>query len=103
MVRADTVEVAGVTGSQSAKVRISQILSNRLGQGATFKVSVTYDKELDPVASIPTPEECAQDVNAVLQQQKITFNPGSAEIDTKTGAVTVSYTHLDVYKRQSLP
>lgn len=87
VVRADTVEVAGVTGSQSAKVRISQILSNRLGQGATFKVSVTYDKELDPIASIPTPEECAQDVNAVLQQQKITFNPGSAEIDTKTGAV----------------
>lgn len=87
VVRADTVEVAGVTGSQSAKVRISQILSNKLGQGATFKVSVTYDKELDPIASIPTPEECAQDVSAVLAQQKITFNPGSAEIDTKTGAV----------------
>lgn len=87
LVRDDTVEVTGVTGSQSAKVRISQILSNKLGQGATFKVNVSYDKELDPIASIPTPEECAQDVDDILARQKITFTPGSAEIDSKAGAV----------------
>jgi OOP family OmpA-OmpF porin len=81
LVRADTVEVAGVTGSQTAKGRISQVLSDKLGQGKTFKVSVRYDEALDPLASIPTPEECAASVDDLLSKRKITFTPGSAEID----------------------
>ncbi|MES2435594.1 MAG: OmpA family protein [Pseudomonadota bacterium] len=87
LVRADTVELKGITGSQSAKVRISQILSEKLGQGQTFKVDVKYDKALDPLAGIPTPEECAQDVDDVVARQKITFTPGSAEIDAAAGGV----------------
>lgn len=87
LVRADTVEVKGVTGSQAARARIAQILSDKLGQGKTYKVSVTYDPELDPVASLPTPEECAADVAAVLARQKITFEPGSAEIDAAADPV----------------
>ncbi len=80
LVRADTVEVTGVTGSQSARGRITQILSGKLGQGQTFRVNVRYDEALDPLASLPTPEECAADVNAVIAQTKITFTPASAEI-----------------------
>ncbi len=80
LVRSDLVEVAGVTGSQSARSRITQILSGKLGQGQTFRVNVRYDEALDPVASIPTPEECAADVNAVIARTKITFTPASAEI-----------------------
>lgn len=87
LVRADTVELKGVTGSQSAKVRISQILSEKLGQGQTFKVDVKYDKALDPLAGIPTPAECAQDVDDVVARQKITFTPGSAEIDAAASGV----------------
>lgn len=81
VVRADTVEVSGVTGMQGAKDRISQILSNKLGQGKTFKVAVRYDEKLDPLAALPTPEECVARVNALVAKQKITFEPGSAEID----------------------
>jgi OmpA-OmpF porin, OOP family len=80
-VRTDTVEIKGVTGSQNAKVRISQILSEKLGQGKTFKVDVRYDKTLDPLAGLPTPAECAANADAVLSKGQITFNPGSAEID----------------------
>ncbi|WP_235815549.1 OmpA family protein [Cypionkella psychrotolerans] len=87
LVRADTVELKGITGSQSAKVRISQILSEKLGQGQTFKVDVKYDKALDPLAGIPTPEECAQDVDDVVARQKITFTPGSAEIASAASGV----------------
>lgn len=90
LVRADTVELKGITGSQSAKVRISQILSEKLGQGQTFKVDVKYDKALDPLAGIPTPEECAQDVDDVVARQKITFTPGSAEIDAAASGVMKS-------------
>ncbi|TAG29625.1 MAG: OmpA family protein, partial [Rhodobacterales bacterium] len=82
LVRADTVEVTGVTGSQEARGRITQILSGKLGQGQTFQVNVRYDEALDPIASLPTPEECAADVNAVIAQNKITFTPASAEIAT---------------------
>lgn len=87
MVRADTVEVSGVAGSREARGRISQILSGKLGQGQTFKVDVRYDEALDPLAALPTPEECAEAVTAVLTLRKITFAPGSAEIDPSAGAV----------------
>jgi OmpA-OmpF porin, OOP family len=82
LVRADTVEVTGVTGSLETRGRITQILSGKLGQGQTFRVNVRYDEALDPIASLPTPEECAANVNAVIARTKITFTPASAEIAT---------------------
>ena len=82
LVRADTVEVSGLTGSQFARARVAQILSGQLGQGQTFKVNVTYLEKLDPLAALPTPQECAGQVAAVLSAGKITFEPGSAEIDS---------------------
>ena len=85
LVREDMVELSGVTGSLSASDRVSQILSGKLGQGQQFKVSVRYDEERDPLAALPTPEECLATVNGLLAGQKITFPPGSAEIDAQTG------------------
>lgn len=82
LVRADLVEVTGVTGSTETRGKITQILSSALGQGQTFKVNVRYDEALDPIASLPTPEECAANVNAVIARTKITFTPSSAEIAT---------------------
>lgn len=82
MVRADTVEVKGVTGSQSAKAKIAQILSAKLGQGKTYKVDVTYDQSLDPAAALPSPEECRLRIEAALGVQKIAFSPGSADLTT---------------------
>jgi OmpA-OmpF porin, OOP family len=80
-VRADTVEVTGVTGNTGARARISQILSGRLGQGQAFRVDVTYDRALDPIASLPTQDECLARVQAVLADNKIVFAPASTEID----------------------
>lgn len=82
LVRADTVEVTGATGSQDTRGKITQILSGKLGQGQTFRVNVRYDEALDPIASLPTPEKCAADVNAVIARTKITFTPASAELAT---------------------
>ena len=86
VVRPDTVEVTGVTGSQQGRARIAQILSDRLGQGQTFRVSVTYDEALDPLAAQPTPEECMAGIEAALARQKIIFAPGSAEIEAEANA-----------------
>jgi OOP family OmpA-OmpF porin len=82
LVRPDLVEVSGVTGSTAARGKITQILSDELGQGETFRVNVRYDEALDPLAALPTPEECAADVNAVIARTKIIFTPASAEIAT---------------------
>lgn len=80
VVRADLVEVVGVTGRQDARARITQLLSDRLGPGQRFSVSVRYDEAMDPELGIPTPEECVGNLNAVLAAKKIPFAPGSAEI-----------------------
>ncbi|HSF63643.1 MAG TPA: OmpA family protein, partial [Paracoccaceae bacterium] len=86
-VRADTVEIAGVTGDQEASRRVAQVLSDRLGQGQDFTVDVRYEEALDPVASLPTAEECVAGLNDVLAARKITFAPGSSEIDTDARGV----------------
>ena len=80
VVRSDTVAVSGNTGSRATRARISQILSEGLGQGQTFAVDVAYVEALDPLAALPTPEVCVQRVDAVMATQKITFDPGSAAI-----------------------
>ena len=87
LVRSDTVEVAGLTGSQLARARVSQILSGELGQGQTFKVDVKYVEALDPLAALPTPRECADRLDDVMRMGKIAFEPGSAEIDSSANAV----------------
>ena len=79
-VRADTVAVSGNTGSRATRARISQILSEGLGQGQTFAVDVTYVEALDPSAALPTPEVCVQRVDAVMVTQTIAFDPGSAAL-----------------------
>ena len=82
LVRSETVEVKGLTGQMDARGRVTQILAAGLGQGQSFRVDVTYDEKLDPLAALPTPEECAADVAKLMQGGKITFEPGSAEIVT---------------------
>ncbi|WP_028914115.1 OmpA family protein [Pseudorhodobacter ferrugineus] len=94
LVRGDTVEVAGVTGKPDARARMSQILSDKLGQGKTFRINVSYDEKFDPLAALPTPAECAADLNAAMTRQKISFAPGSAEIDAGASKVIDSLTEI---------
>lgn len=86
-VRADTVDVAGVTGKPDGRARISQILSDKLGQGKTFRVNVSYDQKFDPLAALPSPQECAADLNEIMKRRKITFAPGSAEIENSASNI----------------
>ena len=87
LVRADTVQVSGISGRKTATDAISQLLSDRLGQGKTFTVDVSYDKALDPMAGLPTPQECLERMQAVQVKQKITFDPGSSEIAAAANSV----------------
>jgi len=80
VVQPEVVDVSGITGNPDARAEISRILSAQLGSTANFTLRIAYDKQLDPVLGLPTPEECVEQINTVLAARKITFDPGSAEI-----------------------
>lgn len=82
----DMVEVTGVSGQRTASDKVSQILSGRLGQGRPFRVNVRYDKALDPMEGLPTPQECLERLQSVQAQHKISFDPGSAALDAASSA-----------------
>ena len=77
----DRIEVRGVTGDQNAQGEIAGLLTDALGGGVTYELDVTYREALDPLASIPTPEECIERLNAAGEARKITFAPSSSDID----------------------
>ncbi len=80
LVRADLIRVEGVSGSQTASDKIARGLSAAVGGGEEFQISVSYDEKLDPLAGLPTPEECLADLNTILTASKINFEPGSATL-----------------------
>lgn len=79
-VRPEIVQITGVTGSSDASDTVARLLAERLGEGANYKLSIRYDEKLDPLLGLPTDEECATEINAILAANKINFEPGSAQI-----------------------
>lgn len=80
VVEPNTMEIRGNTGNEVASADISRLLIEKLGQTADFDIDVTYVKQLDPIASLPTPEECIAQILTVTEDRKITFDPSSADI-----------------------
>ncbi|WP_108485173.1 OmpA family protein [Oceaniglobus ichthyenteri] len=81
VVQPQVVDVRGTTGNPDARAEISGILSNQLGSAENFTLDIRYDKKLDPVLGLPSPEECVAQINQTLDARKITFAPGSTDID----------------------
>lgn len=81
VVTPDVIEISGNTGSAQANTRIAQLFASKLGEAANFNIRVTYQEQLDPVAALPTPQECEMRIKAITEISKISFEPGSATID----------------------
>ncbi|SFR97781.1 OmpA family protein [Yoonia litorea] len=79
--------VRGNTGNPDASAEVARLLIQKLGQAADFDIDITYVEELDPIASLPTPEECIGRINAVKDANKILFDPGSAQLTAATQPV----------------
>ncbi len=77
----ERVRVFGDTGQPEAKADISQLLAEKLGEAENFAIDVTYKKKLDPVLGLPTPEECQLQLSEIQVGRKITFEPGSGNLD----------------------
>ncbi len=85
VVRQDAIEISGLTGSTDARDTVSRILSSKLGNGQKFTLNIRYEEKLDPLLGLPTPEECAEDINQAIAAHKINFEPGSAQITRDAG------------------
>jgi len=94
IVTTDRVEVSGVSGRPDARAEITRILSSKLPEGATFALDVSYSEALDPLAALPTPEECVAQINAVVTQHKITFAPSSTDIEDDAMTTIASISEL---------
>ncbi len=81
VVQPDFLEIKGNTGNAEAKAEISRILSDQLGGSGNFAIDVRYEVTLDPEAGLPTPEECIAQIEAAQAVRKLTFAPGSVDIE----------------------
>ncbi len=81
VVTPDTMRVSGSTGDKEASARIAQLLADKLGEAQKFDIEVVYEEKLDPIAGLPTPEECEAEIAEITASNKINFEPGSATID----------------------
>ncbi|TMV78067.1 hypothetical protein FGG78_26790, partial [Thioclava sp. BHET1] len=79
-VEKDSLSLSGTSGHPDAKDQISRILSDKLGPGQDFNISVRYDKTLDKQAPPPTPQECLDEIKAAMAAHKINFEPGAAKL-----------------------
>ena len=87
IVQPDRISISGNTGNTEASAEIARLLSEKLGEAERFDIDVTYQEKLDPVASIPTPEECEAEIGAILEARKINFEPGSATPDSEARGI----------------
>ncbi|TDL90610.1 OmpA family protein [Meridianimarinicoccus aquatilis] len=76
------IMLSGTTGTQGLSSTLAGRLTTALGPSAAIKLDITYREQLDPVAALPTAEECLAQVRAIQERDKITFGPGSIELDT---------------------
>lgn len=87
LVLADRIEITGESGNPDAASQVTQAIIHGLGADAEFTQHVTYVEALDPVAQAPTPDRCEARIHTILNDTKITFDPGSIAINEPTSRV----------------
>ena len=76
----DLVRLAGVSGDPDAVQHVAATLSNRIGPGARYDLSIRYDRRLDAALDLPDGEECVARLNRILSESEIGFEPSKSAI-----------------------
>lgn len=76
------IMLTGVTGKPGLSSDLTAGLTSALGPSTAIKLDISYREDLDPISALPTPEECIAKIKAIQARDKITFAPGSVELDT---------------------
>ncbi len=87
LVTPEAVSVTGNTGNTETNARIAQLLADKLSQTDHFALNVTYVEALDPLAGLPTAEECMANIQALQDETKIAFEPGSGTLDASAASI----------------
>lgn len=87
VVEPHTLSVVGNTGNKNASAQIAGLLAEKLGEAEHFKIKVTYQEKLDPIANIPTPEKCIAMLAEQQVGRKLNFEPGSSTIDANGASI----------------
>jgi len=87
VVSADFIRITGDTGNPEAGADIARILSEKLGETAEYEIDVHYQKALDPILGLPTPDECEATIAEIQTSRKINFEPGSDKVDGNASAI----------------
>jgi len=74
------IRITGTSDNPGTAANVARLLSDKLGDSRDYHLDIHYDETLDPLLGLPTPAECMARINAALGQDKITFDPGSANI-----------------------
>lgn len=83
----EKVRVFGDTGVPTAKSDITRLLLEKLGDSKDLSIEVKYKKKLDPVLGLPTADECEVQVTEIQSGRKITFEPGSGNLDASAESI----------------
>ncbi|SHJ38065.1 OmpA-OmpF porin, OOP family [Ruegeria lacuscaerulensis ITI-1157] len=76
----DNVALSGISHDQDARAKIAGLLSEKLGEGQNFDLSITYQPVPEPAETRPDPDACEARIVEVQSGGKITFEPGSATV-----------------------
>ncbi|SMP20204.1 OmpA family protein [Shimia sagamensis] len=87
LVTPESVSITGKTGNTETNARIAQLLAAKLSQTDHFAINVTYVEALDPLAGLPTNEECMANIQTLQDETKIAFEPGKGTLDASAAAI----------------
>ncbi|ODT61067.1 MULTISPECIES: OmpA family protein [Paracoccus] len=76
----DLIDLRGVSGDPQASDRAAALLSERLGTGARYQLTITYDRRLDQALGLPSGEECVARLNIIMSESEIGFEPNRSSI-----------------------
>jgi len=76
----DLVALSGVSGDPAASDQAAALLTERLGVGAAYELAIAYDRRLDATLGLPDGEECTAQLNLIMSESDIGFEPNRSSI-----------------------
>lgn len=80
LVTPDLVRITGTSGNRDASGQAAASLSQRLGAGAPYELAIRYDERLDPLLGLPDGDECVAQLNRIMSESTIGFEPNKSVI-----------------------
>lgn len=76
----ELVRITGTSGNRNASEQAASTLSQRLGAGAQYELAIRYDERLDPLLGLPSGDECVAQLNTIMSESAIGFEPNKSVI-----------------------